>query len=164
MPALDSLNAHTSATQKKIYIILRCKVDASATGLSVAALGVTTMMQRYRQELWTPWFPTVTNFLPAKKFDIFAITMHHTPFHIASSAGAAGVSVAFPDMFHIRPNSIKFHRTCLRNTMSNICHIPSCLFLKFWLRTQERLKKKSLHYAVKKMMPRLLESQSWPSE
>ena len=87
MPALDSLNAHTSATQKKIYIILRCKVDASATGLSVAALGVTTMMQRYRQELWTPWFPTVTNFLPAKKFDISEPDSINTNLFWALAAG-----------------------------------------------------------------------------
>ena len=32
---------------------------------------------------------------------VVSLAMHHTAFHIASSTGAAGVSVAFPNMLHI---------------------------------------------------------------
>ena len=54
---------------------------------------------------------------------LLAITMHHTAFHIASFTRAAGVSVAFPNTFHIRSKFIKIHHTCPRNTMSSIWHI-----------------------------------------
>ena len=96
--------------------------------------------------------------------------MHHTGLHIASSAGAAGVSVAFPDMFHICSDFIKIHRTCPRDTMSNIRQfetfliISSCLFLICFLRTHERLKTWCALCCNEKLMPRLRESQSWPSE
>ena len=71
---------------------------------------------------------------------LLAIKTHHTAFHIASCAGAAGVPVAFPNMFHICSKSSKIHQNCLRNTMWNIRHISSCLFLICFLCTHERLK------------------------
>ena len=99
--------------------------------------------------------------------------MHHTGLHIASSAGAAGVSVAFPNTFHIHvQNSWKFTEP-LRNTISNIRYsrhflsfrvISSCLFLICFLCTHERLKTWCALCCNEKLMPRLRESQSWPLE